>query len=676
MLRKGMFIGDRYEIIEQIASGGMSDVYKAKCHKLNRFVAIKVLKQEFSEDKNFVTKFKVEAQSAAGLIHPNIVNVYDVGSEDGLYYIVMEYIEGITLKRYIEKKGRLGIKEAVSIAVQVAQGIEAAHNNHIIHRDIKPQNIMISKEGKVKVTDFGIARAASANTINSNAAMGSVHYISPEQARGGFVDEKSDIYSLGITLYEMITGQVPFEGDSTVTVALQHIQDELPPLDEFVENVPVSVSRIIEKCTQKKPDRRYLKISSLIADLKKSLISPDEDFVQLIPLTSNTSSTVMISDDEISAIRKEGEAEEDEDELELLDDDEDDELAEELDEVNPKLDKIITIGAIVAGVVILIIFILLCIKFLGGVGSCSGSGKDNKQTTESVEMIEVPDLTGMTEKEAKEALNEKGLGVKFGYEQNNDVEEGLVFYQSEDAGKQVDKNTTINVTISQGKVSVTIPDLIKKNKDEAISILKGQNLNYTIETAYNDDYELDQVYQTNPAAGSSAKYGDTVTLYVSRGEENKQVPVPNLKGMTQSEAENALRSAGFVLGNVDPQESNGVAGTVIAQEYPANSLLDKGSSVAITIAKAKTVSKVDKTTKSFSAADIKKYIPEVQDGDSVTLTYSADGSSSDSTLPYSSTVNFSGKKFNVTSTVTSYTVTITVTRDGSEAGTYTGSFNF
>ena len=261
---------------------GMSDVYKAMDHKLNRYVAIKVLKSEFSEDTGFVSKFRVEAQSAAGLTHPNIVNVYDVGEDNGIYYIVMELIEGITLKKYIEKKGKLPIKEAVSIAIQVAQGIEAAHNNHIIHRDIKPQNIMISREGKVKVTDFGIARAASSHTINGNA-MGSVHYISPEQAKGGYIDEKSDIYSLGISLFEMITGEVPFEGDSTVSVALQHINEEMPNPRDYVEELPVSVEKILAKCTQKKPERRYLKVSTLIADLKKSLITPDEDFVQMAP---------------------------------------------------------------------------------------------------------------------------------------------------------------------------------------------------------------------------------------------------------------------------------------------------------------------------------------------------------------------------------------------------------
>ncbi len=280
MIKLGMLIADRYEILEKIGTGGMSDVYKAKDIKLNRYVAIKVLKQEFAENKNFVSKFRVEAQAAAGLMHPNIVNVYDVGEEDSIHYIVMELVEGITLKKYIEKKSRLSTKEAISIAIQVAMGIEAAHNNHIIHRDIKPQNIIISKEGKVKVTDFGIAKAASSNTITSNV-MGSVHYTSPEQARGGFSDEKSDIYSLGITLFEMLTGRVPFNGDTTVAIAIKQIQDEMPSPREFVPEIPVSVERIVLKCTQKSPDRRYQNMGDMIRDLKRSLITPDEPFVEI-----------------------------------------------------------------------------------------------------------------------------------------------------------------------------------------------------------------------------------------------------------------------------------------------------------------------------------------------------------------------------------------------------------
>ncbi|MDE7415150.1 MAG: Stk1 family PASTA domain-containing Ser/Thr kinase [Lachnospiraceae bacterium] len=305
MIKLGMLIGNRYEVLEKIGTGGMSDVYKAKDQKLNRFVAVKVLKQEFSENRNFVSKFRVEAQAAAGLMHPNIVNVYDVGEEEGIHYIVMELVEGITLKKYIEKKVRLTTKEAISIAIQVAMGIEAAHNNHIIHRDIKPQNIIISKEGKVKVTDFGIAKAASSNTITSNV-MGSVHYTSPEQARGGFSDEKSDIYSLGVTIFEMLTGRVPFNGDTTVAIAIKHIQNPMPLMRDFVPEIPQSVENIVMKCTQKSPDRRYQSMAEMIADLKHSLINPDAVIAQvdtedeagqtkIVPPSSNTQSSLVSS---------------------------------------------------------------------------------------------------------------------------------------------------------------------------------------------------------------------------------------------------------------------------------------------------------------------------------------------------------------------------------------------
>ena len=283
MLREGMFLADRYEIIEQIGTGGMADVYKAKCHKLNRYVAIKVMKSEFSQDKTFVSKFWAEAQSAAGLTNPNVVNVYDVGVENGIYYIVMELVEGVTLKKYIEKRGKLPYKEAVSIAIQVAKGMQAAHSHHIVHRDIKPQNIIISRDGKVKVTDFGIAKAASSSTITSST-MGSVHYISPEQARGGYSDERSDIYSFGITLFEMLTGTVPFDGDSTVSVAVQHIQEEIPKPSTVADGIPVSIDMIVLKCTQKKTERRYQDAAELIADLKKSLVAPDENFVKMMPV--------------------------------------------------------------------------------------------------------------------------------------------------------------------------------------------------------------------------------------------------------------------------------------------------------------------------------------------------------------------------------------------------------
>ena len=405
MLANGVFLNDRYEILGKVGSGGMSDVYKAKCHKLNRFVAIKVLKQEYSEDKNFVAKFRVEAQSAAGLSHPNIVSIYDVGEDGGLHYIVMELVEGITLKNYIEKKGRLEVKEAVSIAIQVAQGIQTAHSHHIIHRDIKPQNIIISKEGKVKVTDFGIARVSSAQTINSNA-MGSVHYISPEQARGNYSDERSDIYSLGISLYEMITGQVPFDGDTTVSVALQHIQSEIPSPKEIAEDLPISVEKIIYKCTQKKPERRYAKAGELIADLKQSLQTPEEDFVQ-IPLPNSGAQTISMTPKELEYIKMETVSErpkkqEETEEVQLPSIRKKETLEKgeirqnkqiyikpetdpQEESVNPKVEKVMTVISVAAAILIVCLLVFIIIKLLPN----TKQGTDSTTTTNDLSLIHI-----------------------------------------------------------------------------------------------------------------------------------------------------------------------------------------------------------------------------------------------------------------------------------------------
>ena len=302
MFEQGMIIQNRYEIIEEVGSGGMSVVYKAKCHVLNRYVAIKVLKPEFSDDKSFVNKFRAEAQSAAGLSHPNIVNVYDVGEENGFYYIVMELVEGITLKEYIQQNGRLPYQTALDFAMQIAAGIEVAHEHHTIHRDIKPQNIIVSRNGTLKVTDFGIAKAATSNTIASSA-MGSVHYISPEQARGGYSDERSDIYSLGITLYEMLTGRVPFEGENNVTVALMHIQSEMIPPREYYPDIPVGLEKIVLKATQKKPERRYLTTSAMLADLRKIAADPNAAVGITGGMMSDSAPTIQITDEEMAVIK-------------------------------------------------------------------------------------------------------------------------------------------------------------------------------------------------------------------------------------------------------------------------------------------------------------------------------------------------------------------------------------
>ena len=323
MINEGMLIGERYEILGLIGSGGMADVYKARDSKLNRLVAVKVLRQEFRMDKTFVSKFQKEAQAAAGLSHPNIVSVYDVGEDENANFIVMELVEGITLKDYIKRKKKLSVREATSIAIQVSLGLEAAHKCGLVHRDVKPQNIMISTDGKVKLSDFGIARAASSNTISSNV-MGSVHYSSPEQVRGGFANAQSDIYSLGITLYEMVTGRVPFDGDTSVAIAIKHLQEEIIPPNKYVPDLPYSLNQIILKCTQKSVDRRYASMADLIMDLKRSLVDPNGNFVELAPLSSHAQ-TIMLSKAEMEAIQAaSGSRYEDEDE-----DDEDDDEEEE-----------------------------------------------------------------------------------------------------------------------------------------------------------------------------------------------------------------------------------------------------------------------------------------------------------------------------------------------------------
>jgi len=598
MLNKGMYIGERYEIIERVGSGGMSDVYKAKDHKLGRFVAIKVLKQEFSEDKSFVSKFKIEAQSAAGLAHPNIVNIFDVGEDNGLYYIVMELIEGITLKTYISRKGTLPVKEAVSIAVQVAQGIEAAHNNHIIHRDIKPQNIMISKEGKVKVTDFGIARAASTNTINSNA-MGSVHYISPEQARNGYVDEKSDIYSLGITLFEMITGSVPFEGDSTVTIALQHVQDELPSMSTLVENVPVSVDKIVEKCTQKKPDRRYLKVSSLIADLKKSLVAPDEDFVQLIPVGSSAP-MVMISEDEVNIIKRDTGIDnimnDDRDDVEeprknvniRLDENEEYEY-DEFDGGHQTFDKLIAIGSILGAVLVIGAAIFFFSRFFG---NCShgvtiginptratttnnGETTDNQETTVDQRQAVVPSLVGRNVDDALALLEEKGLvGMVVEYQNSTEIQEGRVISQQIAAGEVVDKGTTINFVVSDGAADVEVPDVAGQTKEAATKLLEGLGFEVSTEFQMHDEIEVGYVIGINKEVGKKIAYASKIIIYVSQGKDTK-VEIPNIKGMSKEEAEIMLGERGLVLNVLEEVYSDEVEeGCVINQDIAEGTVID------------------------------------------------------------------------------------------------------
>ena len=608
MLKTGMIIGERYEIVGKIGSGGMADVYKGKDHKLNRYVAIKVLKPEFREDTKFIKKFQTEAQSAAGLTHPNVVNVYDVGNDDGVYYIVMELIEGITLKEYISKKGKLSIKEATSIAIQVSMGLEAAHSHGIVHRDVKPQNIIISTDGKVKVTDFGIARAASSNTISSNA-MGSVHYSSPEQVRGGYSDEKSDIYSLGITLYEMVTGVVPFDGDTTVAIAIKHLQEEMVPPSTYTPELPYSLERIIEKCTQKSVDRRYRNMGEVIADLKHSLIDPDGDFVKLASLT-NGAQTVIISDSELKKIKDNNvvsapastpEPESIRTRNEFEDDPYDESYDDGYDDderhgIHSGLEKAMSIGAWILGAVILCLLILVIGRAAGilNFGSSGNSDSRNEQSADdqAEDLVEVPDLVGMTEEEAEDALSQLGLGTKKSGEEVSDQDKGLISSQDPEAGQKVEKNTTIYYNVSKGEESLTVPDVTNRTQEDAEQILADMGFVVNVEKVYIDDYDTyvdaGYVISTDPEAGTSANSGDQITILVSRGEDwGDSISVPDVVGMTESDAKLALAKFSNVT-VVSEQNANVTQGEVFEQSLEAYSYVSPDEPITIKVSSGNT----------------------------------------------------------------------------------------
>lgn len=627
MIKMGMMIGDRYEILESIGTGGMSDVYKAKCHKLNRFVAVKVLKQEFSESTEFVSKFRTEAQAAAGLMHPNIVNVYDVGEENGINYIVMELVEGITLKRYIEKKARLSVKEAVSIAIQISMGIEAAHNNNIIHRDIKPQNIIISKEGKVKVTDFGIAKAATSNTITSNV-MGSVHYTSPEQARGGFSDEKSDIYSLGITMFEMLTGRVPFNGDTTVAIAIKHIQEEMPSPRNYVPEIPISVEQIVLKCTQKSPDRRYQKMPELVEDLKKSLISPNEDFVKLAA-AEKSAVTKAMSDKEREQIKRNSVVKTDavitaaaaggialqntdkmdapktvaqkkaaqssatdkksaviserqkrarkEEELatrkktvskpkkpqtDTYEDDDEDSPMEKLKTV------LIIVGAVLIGCIIL--------YFAGLAAGIFGNGNDRQKA----ETVNVPNVIGDTLDDAKTALEMVDLKYDIEYVPSEGTEENVVISTTPTANAEVEEGTEVLLTVCMNGEGVEVPSVLNYSEAEATALLEKEGFVVEKIEEHHDEIVKGNVISQTPEAGSVMSREGTVTIIISSGKLKTDVSMPNLIGMSEEDAKQALTDLGLVCKSVSEEYSDTVeSGKVCYQSYTEGSSIDEGTEI-------------------------------------------------------------------------------------------------
>jgi len=600
MLDIGTYLGERYEILELIGSGGMADVYKAKCHKLNRFVAIKVLKSEFSSDQSFVSKFKAEAQSAAGLMHPNIVNVYDVGEERGMYYFVMELVEGITLKRYIEKKIRLTSKEAVSIAIQVSMGIEAAHNNGIIHRDIKPQNIIISKEGKVKVADFGIAKAASSNTVTSHA-MGSVHYTSPEQARGGYSDAKSDIYSIGITLFEMVTGHVPFDGETTVAVAIKHIQEEMPTPRVYVPDVPISVEQIINKCCQKNPDRRYQNVGQLIRDLKHSLSNPDEAFV-VVQEPASGEGTKTISDNDRKEIRSQsimsgpvydeilpnyGQGQQagvkqqkpdaryqDYQYAEAYEDDNQDDVfnarrpkqtrrpAEMPEEnfrpvKNPKSQP--------AG------------NKKDKNNQAKAKKADNRRYNDYYEDELEDDVDPKMEKAVTILMVVAAIIITI----IGAIVIGKIF-GAFSFGSSGDSDSHTELTIETSKEKITVPNLVGMTVTEATDALTKAglkaNATYAESTEYDKDYIISQDYEGN----SQVEKGTVLNLVVSSGRV-VGAAVPDVVGLTEAEAKVKLESEGFTMQKQLQESADVEKGNVISQNPLGATTAAVGSAITVVI---------------------------------------------------------------------------------------------
>lgn len=594
MLELGTMLSGRYEVLKRVGSGGMADVYMAKDHKLNRNVAVKVLKSEYVEDEKFLKKFETEAQAVARLSHPNIVNIYDVGMEDGINYIVMELAEGITLKEYIRKKGYLSPKETVEISTQIASAISHAHKNHIIHRDIKPQNILVSDTGIIKVTDFGIAKATSSNTVTSTAtAMGSVHYISPEQAKGRFCDEKSDIYSLGITMYEMVTGHVPFDHENGVTIALMHLQNEITPPSQIRDGIPDNLEKIILKCTMKKPEERYQTADDLIADLRLVFEDTSGGYVGVVPAIDD-SPTIMIDQNEltqrINTPKKDQKIQQeeplkDEEQNAYLDEDDEEESG-----MNSKIEKLVIVLAAVVGAIILISIIVFVVKSSGVFKSGKSTTTTSIGTTAESNDTEskkytVDNYIGMSLSAAREKIDGK-FKIKVEEEYSADYAKGLVIRQDPESDTELEEGKTLTLVVSKGtrtEDKVSVPEVVGKMESSAKSELEAAGLKVSVKTKYSTDVAKGKVISQSPGSGNQVTKNSTVVITVSQGEKPEtMVRVPNLRYFTESGARSELKNSNLVLGSVLTEYSDSVEkGLVIRQTVSSGSKVKEGTAVGI-----------------------------------------------------------------------------------------------
>lgn len=590
MLTPGTMLQGRYEILEHIGSGGMADVYKAKCHKLNRYVAIKILKSEYNEDENAVKKFVSEAQATADLQHANIVNIYDAEHTDDMHYIVMELAEGITLKKYIQRYGRLSIHETVDFALQIARGIEAAHAQKIIHRDIKPQNILVSNAGKIKVTDFGIAKVATGDTVGLSP-FGSVHYFSPEQARGGYADERSDIYSLGITIYEMVTGKVPFDAENSVSIALKHLHEEITPPRTYYPDIPVSLENIILKCTMKRQDMRYQSVKELITDLEQVFSSPEGSYVRMESLVDDSPTNIR-GEQEIETIKRAHRRKRSGDSYVIEEEPHDDTgiygedyEEEDMEEGSHKLAVAL---AIIAGVIIVIVAVFFIVREANLLGnSRKPADKILEATTApvSAETVAMPNVVAMSKEDAQKTLKGYSLTAKFKYEEgvDEDSDSLIVVKQSVKENEEVAVDTEVTLTLGSNEApsgSLSVPSVVDMTKEEAQKEIKSAGFACKIVYENNANEEDGKVISQKPAEGTALEAGEEVEITVNSQAE--MVTVPSLIGLTETVARSQLEAAGLKLGSIVKGHSNNVsAGEIMDQDVSTGSQVPANTEISI-----------------------------------------------------------------------------------------------
>ncbi len=556
----GKTIANRFEIISKTGVGGMATVYVAKDKVLNRDVAVKVLKDEFTTDEEFVKRFNSEALSAASLTHPNIVSIYDVGNEDGIYYIVMELVRGKTLKQIITEEGALPWKWSVNIAMQIASALETAHKNNIVHRDIKPHNIIITEDGVAKVTDFGIAKAVSNSTITAfGTTIGSVHYFSPEQAKGGYTDAKSDIYSLGVVMYEMLTGKVPFDADTSVSVALKHMQEQPIPPMEINENIPKAVNDIILKAMEKEPMARYQTATAMLKDLAKALKDPDGEFVEEEDFDDGLTRRMDAITDDMIKDSKAG------------------------NKKKKKKNKIAKFFEEHPKAKIPAIIILCLLLFFGSIGITSAI-----LNVTSPKEVQIPNLVGMTEEEAKEELDKLKLKYeKVGEDYNKDVEAGKIYEQTPiySSNYKVKEKSTISVKVSKGTEQTTVPKVIGMTYDEAVTELEKNKLKAEKVEETSKTIKEGIVISQEVEANSTANAGDTIKIHVSIGTGINQVVMPSVLGKSESDAKSTLEGKNLKVNVEYSEDSTKDNGIVLSQSIKSGENIDEGTEVTITVNK-------------------------------------------------------------------------------------------